>query len=343
MDGRTESGEYTYVPSWLKCVMDDSSNVRFIYNRSGYGFGTYSYDGKVKIKPHKIEDLLPIGLWESSYNHVVADHKGNLYAFLTTTYRHYSLDHYHYTKIGNDGKLLADIDIDLEFAIADMAIINEQLIVVGYSLSEKSRRREYFLLKFNSDGSKFKNYKIKSKVELNHSYNTAMFDLDKDRILLVSGYDYYYDHPKREKYINKTIIELRKNKIVVNENFPLADSAAILWPGIDLELNWNDRPKLKFGAADTLGYLSTLYDPGDHSETKNRKWAGLLFDKNGEVIRPDVVINGEIRRENLAEYKNGDIVAKYTYRDSNLISFPGLMIISFREFPDMILDYGDRN
>jgi len=283
------------------------------------------------------------GTYERSYNRILADDIGNSHLFLSIIPRgDFTLDKYLYAKIDEKGAILSKMNIDLVFELVDLVVIDGQAIAIGFSIPGLNKSREYFILKINKEGSKYKKYRIKTKEELHHSsHYTSMFILRDEKIMLVSRYMHYDEYPEYEYYVNKTIIDIRKNRIVKNEVFPIRDSLAILWPGFDPELDWHDNTKMKFNLGDSLGYFSILPVDVLESESSGNCFVALLFDRNGGILQPGERLEGDVLFENLGDSRDGDIIAKKKWAGRLSGQCPEFMIISPRDFPNLIFDYGD--
>ncbi|UCC79708.1 MAG: hypothetical protein JSW64_15835 [Candidatus Zixiibacteriota bacterium] len=327
----------------FRCFIDNNGNAHvFYYNYNPpfnvqYKYASFSKDGEVICYPKNILDGNNMhGMYEEQGNMMIADDESNVHIFL----QNYTMDHgfrdYRYLMIDKNGILKKDIQTEKRFGLSGLVILPDgTLLAHGLTWSKKPKPYYELFLKMKLNKNKFEINKIKSKtIDGHENFRAHIYQLEKDKILLIS---YSLKSPDWELYMRKTVIDLKKKRILNCFFFPADDSVSILYSKCDSTLAFINPPTRFFEMGDTIAYFRTISYPD--SITGDRQYYNCLylFDRAGNFLKNKEITLGKTIYENLSSWTRQDFL---TVLDVKYAQKPFCRVVSFRDFPNMIIDNG---
>ncbi len=336
----------------FKCTIDNSENANLVYyepvgngSKALINFLSFHADGTLRLGPKRILE----NHWEYSLHEneskIISDAHGNTHLIMRDDKRTIEIIKYVYVMVDSVGILKKRIEIERSFTLSSMRILEDGSLLAHGGFGRFRAPDSEIVLMLKRDSDKFESFSFETP-ELGLGYRTSnigakIFPLGDDNILLVGAHSSPY---MGKTIVRKTIINLKSKGIVNAEIYDAREVWSVMY--------YNKIPNMNFmnyifPLENRIAYLCGLpslanpYVPSD-------SMCVILFDSKGNLIKSEARESFRMNTEMLSSFSGKDFLIRNNRDAFGQIKFNAeyrlslFGVISFRDFPQIIVDDGLR-
>jgi hypothetical protein len=279
---------------------------------------------------------------------IKSDKLGNLYSFYEI-YRGFNQPNYAYFMIDNHGNLVRDVILKPNFYYYDgfTFLPNGSLLVSGFFMNSGKPRREMEQI-FIIDPQSFESdYLTLESPDCNLLYisnlGADVYPLG-DSVILFLKHDKGY-FPPEFSIVRKAIYNFKSKELLSFECLNLEDIYSYKYPEMDTTIIIQNKSRKFIDLGDNIAYWFKWNEFVDLEKraTSTTLCVILIDKKDGEIMGGDYQIEGTVRYSNISEHDRRDNIIRLNstiYGETSFDDTPRFGTISFRNFPEILVDKG---